>query len=79
MENLWKERELKNIIKVTGKEDDFSLDNKEQMERLILKNLNGNYEKSNNLNSNYEKKENNRIERQIINQILSQVKSKNIT
>lgn len=84
---VWKtyeeERELKNIIKVSlGKyEDDFSLDNKEQNGEVNFeKNLNGNYEeKSNNLNSNYEKKENNRIERQIINQILSQVKSKNIT
>ena len=77
-----KERELKNIITVSlGKyEDDYSVDNKEQNgEPKFENNLKDNYDEiTNTHNSNTEKNENNRIERQIINQILSQVKSKNI-
>lgn len=71
-----KERKLKNIITVSlGKyEDDISLDN----EYKLKEKLKNNREVVEILSPNTDKSENNRIERQIINQILSQVEPKNI-
>lgn len=77
-----KERELKNIITVSlGKyEDDISLDDEDKIKESKFENdlKDNSREITKTLNSNTEKNENNRIERQIINQILSQVESKNI-
>ena len=77
-----KERKLKNIITVSlGKyEDDISLDDEDKIKESKFENdlKDNSREITKKLNSNTEKNENNRIERQIINQILSQVESKNI-
>ncbi|WP_050747990.1 hypothetical protein [Peptoniphilus sp. oral taxon 386] len=72
-----KERKLKNIITVSlGKyKDDISLDNEDELEEKSKDNNRKVVEIS---SPNTDKNENNRIERQIINQILSQVEPKNI-
>lgn len=72
-----KEKKFKNIITVSlGKyEDDISLDNEDELEEKSKDNNRKVVEIS---SPNTDKNENNRIERQIINQILSQVEPKNI-